>query len=593
MTAVKDSTFAGATVKYNGVQFGGSEAAFDSLPPTFELVTNAVYDEAGRAVVNFRHILTVDCIFFADNESTLSANLQSVRRRLLTPGRQLSLDGIALGFNEDEPDIIFGPKPISFSTPTTHGVIACQTRWVCEFTGAPCIISGSASPAFSAFNYSTTWANDFEGQTIRTIVGYYTVAQTRSQGKFGKVSGSSSASKASLTRTADLIRTSAIIELPEGFKRTQNTWVENAAKDRMDFTVIDQSMRGRAYPPGISEVTNDKISMSTSPLTFSQAEVNMSATMTVAPDRAPSLAGVYFLQWAIARQTAMTKRLKRKKGKAAVIPTRFAMETGLCDGSRTTSFFMAWKTTGCIQDLFFNTPWEPLPNTDYKKWRRSMEPVWNNRGVPLLAEVQNEDAVFSICDNVTGSKIGKGNAADPDVVVLDRYAYPCPDIDQDNSWLDYDVQVSVYRQEKNSIVRRAVIPFASAAAPIVPLGAAVTTAVNMVIGSRFDSGEDTEHIVVQDGIPVQWVLVQAKGRRVKFNPVFPKLETIGPNNAKVRPVGSAVIERKIVAKFGNCEIRQMRGYQWYVVLDYVSDFGEKFNPVVCQTTRSEKDGPSV
>lgn len=606
MTAVKDDAFFDESIVYNGVQFGGSDAAFDSIPASkYDIRADAVYDEAGRSVTHHRFTLEVRCTFFAASEAALATNLQEIRRRLLQPGRQLKLIGSALGFQDLEPDMIFGPKPISFSAPMTHGLRSSDTVWICEFNGPPCRISQSSRLAFSAFNYGTTWVNDFEGKTTRTITGYFTIPEVRTEGVFGDNPGLNRASKPQLQKVADELRKNVNIALPDGMKRITNTWTQSKAKNRMDFSIIDISVPGRSYPPGVSAITNDVVQMATDPLTFSQADITLSATITVAPDRPPSLAGAYFLQMALVRQASMMRAIGRGK-KAAVIPTRLVTSAGLFDNARTTSFLMQWRTTGCLQDLFFSGPWDALPNSDYKRWRTSMAGMWNNHGVQLIKADPTEDAVISICDDFNSVTIGKTPAKDPSVNKVTRYAFDCPDITPENSWIDYDVQVSVFRVEHTSVLRRMVSAFAArtgsavSSAASIGMGIGSAFATKMIIGPKFDSDEETEHIISQNGIPEQYVLLQAKGRRVKFDPVFPLLLTIGKEKARVIPADPAIlggvasrIERKIIAKFGNCEIRQMRGFQWYRVLDHVSDYGTKFNPVVCATTRGNEDKPAV
>lgn len=612
MTAVKDDPLFDESIVYNGVQFGGSDAAFDSIPASkYDINAVAVYDEAGRSVTHLRYTLEVRCTFFAASEAALAANLLEVRRRLLQPGRQLKMIGSALGFQDLEPDMIFGPKPISFSAPMTHGLRSSDTVWICEFNGPPCRLQKSKSPklAFSAFNYGTTWVNDFEGKTTRTISGYFTIPEVRSEGTFGANEGLNRASIPQLQNVADELRKNVNIALPDGFKRVTNTWTQNKAKNRMDFSIIDISVPGRSYPPGVSAITNDVIQMATDPLTFAQADIALSATITVAPNRPPALAGAYFLQMALARQASM----QRTTGKnAGVIPTRLVTSAGLFDNARTTSFLMQWRTTGCLQDLFFSGPWDAIPNSNYTLWRTSMAPMWNNHGVQLTKADPTEDAVISICDELNSFTIGKTPAKDPTKNAPAKFVFGCPEITKQNSWVDYDVQVSVFRVEHTSVLRRMVNAFASAAsaavdgsdsgsaAALIGMGASSVFSKKMMIGPKFESTAETEHIISQNGIPEQYVLLQAKGRRAKFDPVFPLLKTIGKGKARVIPADPAIlggvasrIERKIIAKFAGCEIRQMRGFQWYRVLDHVSDYGTKFNPVVCATTRGNEDKPAV
>lgn len=587
MPGAKDENFDGLTIAYNGVQFGGGDSAWPSQPPMYDLKQLAVYDEAGRVITHIRYILMVLCTFYEDTEADLSANLDAIRNRLMKAGEPLELSGIGIGFIAKTTDLIWGPRPVSFNIVNTHGVISADTVWVCEFNGPPCVVSSGAKGLFfSAINSESTYSNDHEGQTTRTISGYYEIPQSRSKGIFGggNVNDDAGGSKATLDRVADDLRNGVKIIVPFGFRRIDNSWRGNKAKNRIDFTVTDEALPGRPYPVGITRITDDNLEFSTDPFTATQGTVTLTATFIVSPEFAPSLAGLHFFAFAAHKQAEMVKKLGAtvaNKGTAFVLPTRLVIRTGIYDNARRTSFLMQWQTTGCLANILFHSPWSAVPGTDYAQWKTSIEGLWANTGNKGLKDGKVNDAIIRICDSKSSVTIGKDAAATQNPITTDVALLPCPNIPPESSWISYDVEVQLFRKEHNTPLRRMVDAFTSASLAT-GIGAPVTTAIAMKLGKQFDASEDKQDISSQNGLPQQWVLIRAKGRRVNHEAVFPVLETVG--GVKVSP-REFDIKKSVVAKFGNCAINQVVGYQWYKADEYISDYGPKDNPVLCATTQ--------
>ena len=594
MPGAKDENFDGLTIAYNGVQFGGADSAFKSQPPQYRLKQRAVYDEAGRAVTHIRYVLTVLCTFYEDTEGDLSANMDAVRRRLLTPGQSLEISGIGYGFLAKTSDIIWGPRPIDFDYVNVHGVISVDTMWVCEFNGPPCPPESEAISGliFSAINSESSYSNDFEGNTTRTITGYYEIPQNRTFGLFGgNTNANAKESKKSLDRVADEIRKSVNVVIPFGFRRRQNTWKGNKAKNRVDFTVIDESLPGRAYPVGITDITNDRLRFETDPFTATQGTVTLTATMTVSPKFAPSLAGLHFFALALHKQNEMLKKLGgglASKGKAFVLPTRLVIDSGIFDGARTSSFLMQWTTTGCLSNILFHSPWSPVPGTDYTQWEKSVENLWKNTGHSGLIDNKNNDVIITICDLTSTYKTGEKPLPKDFKPPGDISLLPCPNIPPEASWISYDVEVQLFRKENDSWIPRMVKGFVSSALAK-GIGAATTTLTKMKLGKPYDKDKDGNDVHVQNGRPQQFVLLRAKGRRVSHEAVFPLLESVG--GVKVTPTAAGDIRKSVVAKFGNCVINQVVGYQWYKADDPINDYNPKDNPVFCATT--QESSPKV
>lgn len=598
MPGAKDQEWGGLTVAYNGVQFGGSDSPFPSQPPTYQLLQRNIYDEANRVVTHISYILTVKCTFYQSSEGSLSNNLDAIKFRLAKAGEPLELSGIGLGFIEKTSDQIWGPKPKSFDIIAMHGAIAADTVWVVEFNGPPCVVSQSGGrTVFSAVNSESSYVNDFEGQSTRTITGYYEIPQSRSNGVFGaNIDSSKGTSKKTLDRVADDLRNGVNVVLPFGFKRETNSWRGNKARNRVDFTIVDVQLPGRPYPIGITKVANDAFEFSTNPFTATQGVATLSATYTVSPKFHPSLAGLHFFALAANKQAEMLARIgatvTESKGAASVFPTRLIVRSGLYDAARTTSFLMQWTTAGCLANILFHSPWAEIPGSNYTLWARSMSDLWGNTGNRDIRDNRDGDIIISVCDQKTTYKTGQQTVSPAGSSSLNPSLLPCPNIPPEASWVNYDVKVRVIRKENTSIWRKMYNAFSSSSRPD-GMGTPSPTSTTMTLGKKFDVSDDTETVVAQNGAPTQIILVQAKGMRIQHEAVFPELKSIG--GVKVRPADptelgisgpAGDIERSVVAKFGDCVINGMRGYQFYVATGgYISDYEPMANPTLCATTR--------
>ena len=596
MPGAKDENFDGLTIAYNGVQFGGADSEFKSQPPQYRLKQRAVYDEAGRAVTHIRYVLTVLCTFYEDTQGDLSANMDAVRSRLLTPGQSLEISGIGYGFLSKTSDMIWGPRPIDFDYVNVHGVIAVDTMWVCEFNGPACsATTKSTGLFFSAVNSESSYSNDFEGKTTRTITGYYEIPQNRQFGLFGgNTNADNGPSKKNLDRVADFLRDGIKVVVPFGFRRRQNTWKGNKSKNRVDFTVIDESLPGRAYPVGITNITNDRIRFETNPFTATQGTVTLTATMTVSPKFAPSLAGLHFFALAKHKQNEMVKKLNGNlgalaKGKAMVLPTRLVIDSGIFDNARTSSFLMQWTTSGCLSNILFHSPWSAVVGTDYTQWKKSVDNLWGNTGHANLRDNKSNDVIITICDPKADYKTGENPVKEDIKAPADIALLPCPDIPEDASWLSYDVEVTYHEKRNTDYIKRMVPGFIKSVAKNI-LGAPTTTLTKMVLGDKYNDADDAQDIAVQNGPPDQWILLRAKGRRVQHKPVFPQLTSVG--GVKLDPpIDSQITLDTVVGKFGQCVILEMKGWAWYKAPKYIADYGPKDNPVFCATT--QESSPKV
>ncbi len=98
-TALKDISLSGASIVYNGVQFGGGDSGGSMLPATYSLSGSYVYDDADRMVTHIHYTLSINAVLVAADESTLSAEFTDLQKKLSEPRKRLKISGLGCGFS--------------------------------------------------------------------------------------------------------------------------------------------------------------------------------------------------------------------------------------------------------------------------------------------------------------------------------------------------------------------------------------------------------------------------------------------------------------------------------------------------------------
>lgn len=551
MGTVIDSPHAGVTISYNGLQFGGSDGAKIGgrtircdLPDKVSLSVEPVYDETGRAVKWLRCVLGLQTCFYASTEAALDANMALVRAALETPRRELKIEGLGLGF-EAITDLDNGPKPSQLEL-FPLGELACQANWSVSFCVSPCSgfinLTGSE---WTELSWSTSWLNDFEGITTRTISGHVSVV-----GGIGRVSAESA--RASLT-----------IACPQGFRREQDAWQESADKRRLDFVIADVQFRGDAYPEGITAASGEtSFDASGSGGAFPNSTVSISATITTAPGRDRGYAGVLFFKMLLAKQQKLIAGMNPKKG--SVIPAKLSIRNGKWDNSRQTQCSASWLLTGCINDMLAAAGiWEPLDPPDYTKWRTSVQNLWDNRGTSGIGTLSSEDVVINVCNGIRQGVIGQTESKALAVGTGNSpLTFACGDIPTDGGWLQYDLQVRVLRDDQQTWHSKA-IPYVIAAVSALQNPASLG-------GPSFTMPADQKHVKETHGLPETYVLLQFKGMRVKHWPEVPELITVGGKTAEF--VRHDIERPRVAYRLFGCPVFFRRGWRLYRVNDYVASY---------------------
>ena len=545
MASIVNTNLAGSTITYNGVQFGGADAAFKSVPPEYALQGSFVYDEAGRAVIGVEYVLTVRDKFYEASEGALATNVAAVRSRLSSPGKELKIEGIGLGFGTIRNDLKFGPQPVSFDWQPL-GEVAWECIWIVRFFVSECGSANTPALAWMAWNYDTTWQNDFEGQCTRTISGYVEIAGKRS-----------APNAKTLAAVADQCRDNIVIITPPYFVRTNNVWKEDFSKRRIDFVVVDQQQEGDPFPPGIT-LADGYCKFDTQGPGFAKSNVSMGMTLKTAPGIAPGLAGVICINSMIAKMNAMQTRNPR----GTVIPSGFSLVNRKFNSSRVTEFQASFALTQCLSAMLNSAGiWQPLTEGNYQQWRSSVEHLWGNRGNAKLGTKLTDDVILDICDNVTQKTWGSSEVTRLVEDSKNKFSFGCPEIPADGGWLGYDVQVRLLRKDKQSLHRKA-LGYVPSAIPAQSDSQGNPVSLSTADPSYTQSATD-EHVTEHQGYPETYVLMQFKGLRAKWIPTVPNITSV--QGKKVVLKDSHTTAPKVAFDIFECAAYFVQAWKLYVI----------------------------
>lgn len=594
MAGVKDESFEGQTVEYNDVVFGGSTSEFQMQPPEYSLKYTMVYDDADRTVTHLNYFLTVQTVVFNTSAALVSADMEEMRKRLATSGKTINLDDLGIGFNSSGAlplDIIWGVKPRQVSLAPIGGRQAWELIWVCEFNISP-QASGNRPDRnlLRAWNFSTTWDNDFEGQSRRTISGYYEIVNYRLNGESDG------------TFRAENNRPLIKIAVPLAFRRISNTWRENSAKDRVEFNVVDEQFEAEAFPAFITAASGT-FGIGTVGVGFAKGIASLDMSLTTAPGKGKNLAGIVFFRTALNKQAKLTREMagskpddtKQSKGPTSagmVIASALTIRHHLW--TRRTDFSMQWALSGCINKLLFSGGiWQPVPGSNYAQWLKSVSPLWENRGNADNKTTGGQDLIIDVTDRVPGASCGVVKNKPPNVLAPLPFKFACPDIPKEQSWFAYDVEVEVFRTENRKLARKAISAGEKLAVRLEGLGARIDALVagvtTLLASDSFIQSESQSHVVEEVGFPTTVVALKFRGLRVQHLPVAPKLVNV--DGQDVTQWGETTGGARQIDRWGCHPLYFMRSTQLYTVASgYVSKLKTPHNPTICGSPILSEEG---
>jgi hypothetical protein len=576
MATIVNTNLAGFTVTYNGVQFGGADApgivvgnnVFRSTPPMYGWESTPRYDESRRAVMGLDITLTVRTIVYESSVAAMSDNMAALRRKLSEPGKALAIVGLGSGFgNIVSPagnylDLDNGPKPGKLSA-VPLGQLAWELGWTISFFISECASASTDLLAFLAFNFTSTWVNDFEGLCTRTIQGHVVIPQVRN-----------AASPKAVLHVAEETRGNIVVSVPPGFRRVQNLWNETIDKSRLNFSIVDEQLEGDVLPPGIVEA-DGSFGFSTGDDSggMSNGIATMTMSLKTAPNQPRNLAGQLFLAAALSKQGEITAGIAAAKAAdpslpdGSVIPIRLAIVNGKFDRARHTEATISWKVTQSLNSLLLATGiWTPIAPNNETQWKASMAALWGNRGFSGIGSSAAEAVIIDVCDNRTAATIGVVGSNPNNPANASLPSLTCPDIPANGGWLHYDLDIRVHREEHQTEHRRAAayLPIIGQIFGTDPL---LSNDIDLPVPDVQQSASD-EHLTEYHGFPTTLVALNFVGLRFKNKPFMPQVKTIGGHPAI--PITSPTGSPKIVFDAFGCPIWLLKSQVIYRVSGVVT-----------------------
>lgn len=544
MAKIVDTNLAGFTITYNGVQFGGADSNYKSLPPMYDFRARPKYDSSNRAVKYVEVTLAVRCIFYETSQTAMTLNMLNIQRLLMAPRKTLLITGLGIGFGISTgpgtwqiEDIENGPKPLAIETKAIGGQLAWELMWVVQFTYVPCATGSEAHDAFTEFNFSTTWQNDFEGLCTRSINGRVGIAHIADPNNPNVVH-----------HVAEELRDNFTIAVPYGFKRIQNSWNESADKASLEFSIVDQQLEGDILPDGITEAQGSFSFSSGDGQSggFASGLCTLSMIIKTAPNSHKSLAGQLFLAACLTKQVQMIEALGDEDKVA--IPVHLSIANGKFDKSRITQCSMTWKIVAPNLQTMINAAgiwqpvhemvkwddddeWVPQANATgtqptYNTWKASVQDLWQNNGTAQLSSDADEAVIIDMCSNTNSKTIGGTNDYTHTEVGQTLPTLTCPTVGEDGGWMKFDLEVKILRVDEQTTHRNATT-FTPETGTIA-LSQDPGTSDNVGVGGPgYSQSTSDEHVNEYHGYPETYIGLQFQGLRLQRKPYVPEVKSVG------------------------------------------------------------------
>jgi len=485
-----------------------------------------VYDEADRSATHLKYTLRIsDAVIWGADQNSQNLNMATMQGILSQPGLELIIDAIGFDTHLDtsrsgtRPDMIWGAKPRAFNFRPTGGELSWQFDWECEFNVSRCAVPsalGAAVPPLMAWNYEWTSAVNVEGLMQRVISGYVQVPAVRGDNpNQNKVLFDVVAAWDQIT-----------INVPDGFRRTENVHSVNKAKNRVDFSVTDTELTSDAYPAGIVECEMDyDIS---SAVGLAQWTATLSGTLTVAPGYPKSLAAVKFLAIvAFFVPKIKTIAITSDQKQPAVIPVNMRLGHRLF--TRTSRFSVTYMFAATADSLLQKSGiWDAVPGTDYQQWATSMKVagVWDNHGTSGVKSAPGDDSLVTVCVSIASTTLQSSS--------LHKY---------DGSTTP-DLQVSTLQAGAGT----GYLAYQNAVVPLMRRDAVIHKFAQQY--SPGDKGYE-DHIVQDRAAPDQFVRMVGYAVRLNAAPEMPQLDKVGTKSVELLRQGGGQDDEPVSEAFGN------------------------------------------
>jgi len=452
------------TASYNGVTFPNQIST--------QINSRAVRDSSNRYTKYVEHNITIEFIIhdglYALQTGTYTITLQpppgtddppgdttdevyqEIRRRLLQSGGVLIFKDKGFGgiftIDSDKQDVAFGPTPEVLSWESVGSNKAIRVIWSCTVTIAECKGGGDGTSPLSEklaeLNYSLNWDIDEAGLTRRTVNGMMELAMSRPEAAVRGVA------------TVDEFRGRIHIDVPLGFKRSNQSWTVSPDRRFLNFSITDQEIPSdNPLYPGVIHLDID-YSFSNTSISFSQWNVTLSGTISVVPEVPQWFAWAAFILVVKSKRAHATKARVTTiiEGQRDTCPGGIVLTRNLSISSkpygRDMSFSLTWLLSCTLDSLFAATGiWEPVLGTSWQAYRTSMTRAtrtWDKRGHARMRDF-NEGTIVNICEpgtqHSTVNAVAFRNPIRPATPALFTSSCPLPE----TSWLVFQNEYELIR----------------------------------------------------------------------------------------------------------------------------------------------------
>lgn len=409
-------------LSYNGIVFDGALEA--------NVTVDAVMDEAGQTIMYHRNLIRAKAV--VTNANGTDANMESIRRKLLEPARELIFTG--KGFGNDmivgpEQDVANGPMPRMLKWTHLGANKACEFEWEVVACVPRCDTTQALAKGIMSLAYDISWSIDEHGMTTKSYSGYIQIAQGRN-GRRPR-------------DTADAYLKHLTMVVPEGFKRTSSRTLSKD-RSRLDFTITDvQIPSDNPWPEHMTMVRgrhrdrwqrgpNGAILMNTINLDLSP-KLGISGTQAWAVFLSIVKARVEHAHATNGSKCTLLDSLEADEdlfGKPCGFSVNYRILGSLKDGA------------GGIIPGFVSLPglWKPLDG-QWSKWKASMADVFDLRGLKGDTHTASTDLIIDLCEQSTPPFVSPPIAHPPRPYEKKEYDSPYTP-DKDSSYLQYRQSVT-------------------------------------------------------------------------------------------------------------------------------------------------------
>ncbi|MDA7950249.1 MAG: hypothetical protein MPJ24_02090, partial [Pirellulaceae bacterium] len=421
-------------IEYNGIRFPSENLS----SPIYKISCSPNYDESGRSVKSVTYQIDLTSVLTNSNIVDLSEEISTIKKVLLEPNKTLLLSNIGYIFNFQDLGVPGFPslqeKVVTHQvTPTflditpLGGHMAFQVDYKLEFTVSHTDLQLSNGDWIS-FSYQAEYEINAKGQTKRTITG---TAQTvrRQDLSPGPITPD----------TADAVRDTLIITVPEKFRREKSTWKISKDKSSIHFTIIDEEVPSGSY---LSSVVNAKMEMALSTSEDQNSVAHFSGFVETDPTLPRSVAVQRLLEYIQSK----VGHLSSASGNL-FLPKSMKISQDLFEHKA--SIEATYRSLYCLYDLIGNSGiWSPVSQDSPETWKSSVAHLWGNRGSEKLTPNKEDDLLIVLSENIVNSATIEDSTSSPPSG-SHTFTLPqiIPTITEENSWLDFQTDLTIYRKE--------------------------------------------------------------------------------------------------------------------------------------------------